>query len=61
MLGNPAIAAAWLANELVNFGVSLQPGDVVISGAIVKMLPFEADDQFVFSLSTQPDLTVTFS
>jgi hypothetical protein len=34
---------------------------VVISGAFMKMLPFEAGDQFVFSLSTQPDLTVTFS
>jgi 2-keto-4-pentenoate hydratase len=61
VLGNPAIAAAWLANKLVNFGVSLEPGDVVISGAFMKMLPFEAGDQFVFSLSTQPDLTVTFS
>jgi 2-keto-4-pentenoate hydratase len=61
VLGNPAIAAAWLANKLVDFGVSLEPGDVVISGAFMKMLPFEAGDQFVFSLSTQPDLTVTFS
>jgi 2-keto-4-pentenoate hydratase len=61
VLGNPAIAAAWLANKLVNFGVSLEPGDVVISDAFMKMLPFEAGDQFVFSLSTQPDLTVTFS
>jgi 2-keto-4-pentenoate hydratase len=32
VLGNPAIAAAWLANKLVNFGVSLEPGNVVISG-----------------------------
>ena len=61
VLGNPAVAAAWLANKLVDFGVSLEPGDVVISGAFMKMLPFEAGDQFVFSLSTQPDLTVTFS
>jgi 2-keto-4-pentenoate hydratase len=61
VLGNPAIATAWLANKLVDFGISLEPGDVVISGAFMKMLPFEAGDQFVFSLSTQPDLTVTFS
>jgi 2-keto-4-pentenoate hydratase len=59
--GNPTVAAAWLANRLVDFGVSFEPGDVVISGALMKMLPFEAGDQFVFSLSTQPDLTVTFS
>ena len=61
VLGNPAIAAAWLANKLVNFGVSLELGNVVISGAFMKMLPFEAGEQFVFSLSSQPDLTVTFS
>lgn len=61
VLGNPAIAAAWLANKLVDFGVSLEPGDWVISGVFMKVLPFEAGDQFVFSLSTQPDLTVTFS
>jgi 2-keto-4-pentenoate hydratase len=60
VLGNPALSAAWLANKLLEFGVSLEPGDVVISGAFLKMLPFQAGDQFVFSLTSQPDLTVTF-
>lgn len=60
-LGHPAISTAWLANKLLEFGVSLEPGDVVISGGITKMIPVKAGDEFVFSLTGQPDLTVTFS
>jgi 2-keto-4-pentenoate hydratase len=60
-LGDPAISTAWLANKLLEFGVSLEPGDVVISGGITKMLPVKAGDEFVFTLTGQPDLTITFS
>ena len=55
------LSTAWLANKLIGLGVSLEPGDVVISGGITKMLPLKAGDEFVFSLTSQPDLTVTFS
>ena len=61
VMGNPANSAAWLANKLHEFGVSLEPGDAVISGGITKMLPVRAGDQFVFSLTGQPDLRVSFS
>lgn len=60
-LGHPATSTAWLANKLLEFGVSLEPGDIVISGGITKMLPVKAGDTFVFTLTSQPDLTVTFS
>ena len=60
-LGHPATSTAWLANKLLEFGVSLEPGDVVISGGITKMLPVKAGDEFVFSLTDQPSLTVTFA
>ncbi|HMD82921.1 MAG TPA: fumarylacetoacetate hydrolase family protein [Anaerolineales bacterium] len=59
-LGHPATSTAWLANKLLEFGVSLEPGDVVISGGITKMLPVKAGDEFKFSLTSQPDLTVKF-
>ena len=59
-LGHPATSTAWLANKLLEFGVSLEPGDVVISGGITKMLPVKAGDEFVFSLTSQPSLTVRF-
>jgi 2-keto-4-pentenoate hydratase len=57
-LGNPARSAAWLANKLSEFGVGLEPGDVVISGGITKMLPIRAGDHFIFSLTGQPTLTL---
>jgi len=60
-LGHPATSTAWLANKLLEFGVSLEPGDVVISGGITKMLPVKAGDEFRFTLTGQPDLTVAFS
>jgi 2-keto-4-pentenoate hydratase len=59
VLGSPLISCTWLANKLEEFGVGLEPGDVVISGALMKMLPFKAGDEFVFSLEGQPPLTVT--
>jgi 2-keto-4-pentenoate hydratase len=59
-LGHPARSTAWLANKLLEFGVSLEPGDIVISGGITKMLPVKAGDQFRFTLTGQPDLTVIF-
>jgi 2-keto-4-pentenoate hydratase len=61
VLGHPAASAAWLVNKLAAFGVGLEPGDVVISGAICKMLPAKRGDRFEFSLTGQPALTVTFS
>lgn len=59
-LGHPATSTAWLANKLLEFGISLEPGDIVISGGITKMLPVRPGDEFVFSLTGQPSLTVTF-
>ena len=50
-----------LANKLAEFGESLEPGDIVISGALTKMLPVAAGDEFVVSLTGQPDLAVRFT
>lgn len=38
VMGNPLNALVWLANHLATRGLALQPGDVVMSGAISKML-----------------------
>ncbi len=59
-LGHPAKSVAWLANKLLEFGIALEPGDIVISGGITKMLPVRAGDQFVFSLTGQPSVRVSF-
>ena len=59
-LGHPARSTAWLANKLIELGVSLEPGDIIISGGITKMLPVKAGDEFLFALTGQPDITVKF-
>jgi 2-keto-4-pentenoate hydratase len=35
---DPLNALAWLANHLATRGLVLEPGDIVMSGAITKML-----------------------
>ena len=46
VLGNPLNAVVWLANELSAYGVSIEPGMFVLSGALSKAVPFEAGDSF---------------
>jgi len=59
-MGHSAFSVAWLANKLADFGVSLQAGDVVLSGGVTKMLPISADDSFCFNLTGQPALHLHF-
>ncbi|KQW45945.1 hypothetical protein ASC77_18705 [Nocardioides sp. Root1257] len=35
-MGNPVNAVAWLAGKLHEFGISLHPGDVVLSGSFIR-------------------------
>ena len=47
VMSNPVNAVAWLANTLLRFGTSIQPGDVILSGSFVRAVPFEADQSLV--------------
>lgn len=60
-MGHPAVSVSWLANKLSEFDVSLQPGDVILSGGVTKMLPVEAGDAFTFNLTGQPSLNINFT
>jgi 2-keto-4-pentenoate hydratase len=42
VLGHPAAAVAWLANKLAAFELALRPGDLVLSGSIIRMLEVKA-------------------
>lgn len=44
VMGNPINAVAWLANKLTEFGVTMEPGDVILSGSFIKAVPFDAGD-----------------
>ncbi len=44
VLGNPAIAVAWLANKVAAFGVQLAAGDVVLPGSCTRAYDVCAGD-----------------
>jgi 2-oxopent-4-enoate/cis-2-oxohex-4-enoate hydratase len=48
--GNPAEAVAWLANTLGAHGVTLDAGDIILSGSLVPLAPAAKGDRFVMTL-----------
>jgi 2-keto-4-pentenoate hydratase len=46
VLGNPARCVAWLANKLGSLGTGLRRGDVVLAGALHRMVPVRPGDVF---------------
>jgi 2-keto-4-pentenoate hydratase len=46
VLGDPAVAMAWLVNKLAETGDGLSAGDIVLSGAIAAPHPIQAGDKF---------------
>jgi 2-oxopent-4-enoate hydratase len=60
-LGNPARCVAWLANKLATFGDGLRAGDVVIPGALHRMVPVEPGDVFRAEFDHLGAVTVRFS
>lgn len=48
--GSPAEAVAWLANTLGAHGVTLEAGDVILSGSLVPLAPAQAGDVFEMEL-----------
>jgi 2-keto-4-pentenoate hydratase len=60
-LGNPAIAVAWLAQALAQFGDRLRAGDVVMSGALAKMLAAAPGDRFKADFGAMGTVSVSFS
>lgn len=48
--GSPAEAVAWLANTLGAYGVTLDAGDVILSGSVVPLEPASPGDVFEMEL-----------
>jgi len=60
-MGNPATCVAWLANTLGEFGISLDAGDIVLSGSLVPLEPVEAGDVMTVRIVGIGDCTVHFT
>ena len=48
--GSPLQAVAWLANTLGAYGVTLDAGDIILSGSLVPLEPAKAGDVFEMEL-----------
>jgi 2-oxopent-4-enoate/cis-2-oxohex-4-enoate hydratase len=58
--GNPAQAVAWLANTLGSFGVTLNAGDIILSGSLVPLEPAVKGDIFEMELHGVGSATAKF-
>ncbi len=58
--GDPAQAVAWLANTLGAYGVTLDAGDVILSGSLVPLEPAVAGDVFAMELHGVGSCTARF-
>lgn len=59
-LGNPVRCVTWLANKLGAFGRSLREGDVVLPGAVHRMVAVEPGDVFRAEFAHLGAVTVRF-
>jgi len=59
-LGHPAAALAWLANTLAGFGEGLHGGDVVMAGALTRMVPARPGDRFCAEFAHLGAVSVRF-
>ncbi len=60
-LGNPANAVAWLGEALLRHGSKLRAGDIVMSGALAKMLPAEPGSRFTAEFGAWGRVSVAFA
>ena len=60
VLGNPAIAVAWLAQKVASFGVRLEAGHVVLPGSCTRAYDVKAGDSVVATFTGLGSVSVSF-
>ena len=60
-LGHPAYCVAWLANKLYDYGITLQAGEVILSGALSAAEEASSGDEFMVSFEGMEDVSVRFA
>ena len=61
VLGNPINALVWLANTVGRFGVTLEPGHVILPGSVTSMMPVAPGDTFVADWGVLGSVTARFA
>jgi 2-keto-4-pentenoate hydratase len=59
-LGHPAASVAWLANKLAEFGLSLNAGEVILSGSLAVAPPVTSGDVIMVQFAQLGSVTVKF-
>ncbi|MBM4214137.1 MAG: 2-oxopent-4-enoate hydratase [Gammaproteobacteria bacterium] len=59
--GSPLAAVAWLANTLGAYGVTLEAGDIILSGSLVPLEPARPGDFFELDLDQLGRASVRFA
>jgi 2-keto-4-pentenoate hydratase len=60
VLGHPAASVAWLANKLSAFGIALEAGEIILSGALTAAVDAQAGDSFLISFQRLGTVGVRF-
>ena len=60
VLGHPAVAVAWLANAVAQFGVSLNAGEIIMPGALCGAADVSAGDLLQASFAGLGSVSVRF-
>jgi 2-keto-4-pentenoate hydratase len=60
-MGNPLVAALWLAATMARVGRPLKAGDTILSGALGPMVPAKAGDAFEVRVSGLGSVRVSFA
>lgn len=61
VLGNPAVAAAWLVNKLAEFGVSLRKGQLILPGAMCASVFVAPGNTYQALFTTLGEVSISFS
>ena len=61
VLGNPIHCVAWLANKLSEFGISLNAGEIILSGALSAAVNANAGDCFTAKFPLLGEVSISFT
>jgi 2-oxopent-4-enoate/cis-2-oxohex-4-enoate hydratase len=59
--GSPLASVAWLANTLGRYGVSLDPGEIILSGSLVPLETARSGDSFQLRLEGVGNASIRFT
>ncbi len=60
-MGSPVNCVTWLANTLGQFGITLNAGDIILSGSLVPLEPVTAGDVMTVTVEGIGECTVNFT